>query len=102
MEASSGERWKPRASSSRALGWKTNVATTRGSSACRGLPDDVTFLLRWSATADQVNAAFRVACCGGQLRAAELLLDHETTLTLLPGWERVTPLDALPGAAQPT
>jgi len=70
------------------------VATTGGSSACRGLPDDVTFLLRWSATADQVNAAFRVACCGGQVRAAELLLDHETTLTLLPGWERLTPLDA--------
>ena len=35
-----------------------------------------------------------VACCGGQLRAAEFLLDHEATLNVLPGWGRVTPHDA--------
>jgi len=58
------------------------------------LPEDGTFLLRWSATTDQVNDAFRVAWCGGQLRAAEFLLDQLATLNLLPGWSRLTPLDA--------
>ncbi len=94
MEASSGERWKPTASSSTALGWKTNVATTAGSSACRGLPDDVTFLVRWSATADQLSNAFWAACHGGQVRAAEFLLNHEAPLNWLPGGGRLTPHDA--------
>ncbi len=46
-----------------------------------------------AATADQLSDAFWAACHGGQLRAAEFLLDHEATLNWLPGWERLTPLD---------
>jgi len=46
------------------------------------------------ATAEQVNDAFWAACHGGQLPAAEFLLDHQATLNWLPGWEQLTPLDA--------
>jgi len=37
-------------------------------------------------------------CRGGQVRAAEFLLDQLATLNLLPGWERLTPLDAAAGS----
>ena len=71
------------------------MTTTDGSSACRCLPDDVTFLVPWSATADQLSDPFWAgARRGGQARAAEFLLDHEATLNLLPSWERLTPHDA--------
>ena len=47
-----------------------------------------------SGDADQINDAFWAACHGGQLRAAEYLLDHGAVLNWLPGWEQLTPLDA--------
>jgi len=47
-----------------------------------------------AADADQVSDAFWAACHGGQLRAAEYLLDHHAALNWLPGWEQLTPLDA--------
>ena len=44
--------------------------------------------------ADQVSDAFWAACHGGQLQAAEYLLDRGAALNWLPGWEQLTPLDA--------
>jgi uncharacterized protein len=43
---------------------------------------------------DQVSDAFWAACHGGQLQAAEYLLDRGAALNWLPGWEHLTPLDA--------
>jgi uncharacterized protein len=43
---------------------------------------------------DQVSDAFWAACHGGQLEAAEYLLDRGAALNWLPGWEQLTPLDA--------
>lgn len=47
-----------------------------------------------AADADQISDAFWAACHGGQLRAAEYLLDHGAALNWLPGQEQLTPLDA--------
>ncbi len=47
-----------------------------------------------AADADQISDAFWAACRGGQLRAAEYLLDHGAALNWLPGQEQLTPLDA--------
>jgi len=47
-----------------------------------------------AADADQVSDAFWAVCHGGQLRAAEYLLDHNAALNWIPGWEQLTPLDA--------
>jgi ankyrin repeat protein len=41
-----------------------------------------------------IHRAFWGACHGGQRAAAELLLAHGADINWLPGWERVTPLDA--------
>lgn len=43
---------------------------------------------------DQLGDAFWAACHGGQLEAAEYLLDRGASVNRLPGWERLTPLDA--------
>lgn len=43
---------------------------------------------------EQVGDAFWAACHGGQLEAAEYLLDLGADLNWLPGWEPLTPLDA--------
>lgn len=43
---------------------------------------------------DQLGDAFWAACHGGQLEAAEYLLDCGANLNRLPGWEELTPLDA--------
>lgn len=45
-------------------------------------------------TTDQISDAFWASCHGGQLNAAEYLLDHGAALNWLPGWEKLTPLDA--------
>jgi ankyrin repeat protein len=45
-------------------------------------------------TPDEIHRAFWGACHGGQRAAAELLLAHGADINWLPGWERVTPLDA--------
>ncbi|GAA2635459.1 ankyrin repeat domain-containing protein [Paractinoplanes durhamensis] len=41
-----------------------------------------------------VDEAFWGACHGGQLAAAQVLLGHGADLNGIPGWERLTPLDA--------
>ncbi len=43
---------------------------------------------------DEVSDAFWAACHGGQQRAAQYLLELGAELNWLPGWERLTPLDA--------
>lgn len=43
---------------------------------------------------DQLSDAFWAACHGGQLSAAQYLLDRGAALNWLPGWEQLTPLDA--------
>ena len=45
-------------------------------------------------TPDEIHRALWGACHGGQRAAAELLLAHGADINWLPGWERVTPLDA--------
>ncbi|GIM94830.1 hypothetical protein Ato02nite_066230 [Paractinoplanes toevensis] len=42
----------------------------------------------------EVGDAFWGACHGGRLAAARLLLDEGADLDRIPGWERMTPLDA--------
>jgi len=77
------------------------VATTAGSSACRCLPDDVTFLVPVVSQRGSAQQCLLGGLSGGQLRAAEFLLDHEDSLNWLPGWA-VDPSTQPPGAAQPT
>lgn len=43
---------------------------------------------------DEINPAFWGACHGGQRRSAEYLLERGADINWIPGWERVTPLDA--------
>lgn len=43
---------------------------------------------------EQVGDAFWAACHGGQVEAAEYLLGRGASLNWIPGWERLTPLDA--------
>ncbi len=64
--------------------------------ASLGLLDQLAALVRGISPgdADQVSDVFWGACHGGQLRAAEYLLDHGAVLNWLPGWEPLTPLDA--------
>lgn len=64
--------------------------------ASLGLMDQLAALASGVAVvdADQISDAFWAACHGGQLRAAEYLLDHGAALNWLPGWEQLTPLDA--------
>jgi hypothetical protein len=42
----------------------------------------------------EVNAALWGACHGGQQPAAAYLLDHGADINWIPGWEKLTPLDA--------
>lgn len=44
--------------------------------------------------AEQLADVLWSACHGGQQRAAEYLLERGAALNRLPGWERLTPLDA--------
>lgn len=44
--------------------------------------------------AEAIDAAFWGACHGGRLAPAQFLLGHGADLNWLPGWERLTPLDA--------
>ncbi len=44
--------------------------------------------------ADQIGDAFWAACHGGQLEAAQYLLERGAAMNRLPGWEEMTPLDA--------
>lgn len=64
--------------------------------ASLGLMDQLAALAGGVAAADvdQISDAFWAACRGGQLRAAEYLLDHGAALNWLPGWEQLTRLDA--------
>jgi hypothetical protein len=43
---------------------------------------------------EAVNDAFWGACHGGQQEAAAYLLEHGAEINAIPGWERLTPLDA--------
>jgi ankyrin repeat protein len=43
---------------------------------------------------EEINDAFWLASHGGQRRTAEYLLDRGAELNWLPGWEKLTPLDA--------
>jgi ankyrin repeat protein len=43
---------------------------------------------------EEVGDVFWGACHGGQLQAAQFLLDHGADLDWIPGWENLTPLDA--------
>ena len=45
-------------------------------------------------TSDEVNRAFWGACHGGHRRSAEYLLTHGADMNWIPGWEKMTPLDA--------
>jgi ankyrin repeat protein len=56
-------------------------------------------LLRWSrrvrtSTPGSPARTLWGACHGGQLSAAQFLLDHGAELNWVPGWENLTPLDA--------
>jgi ankyrin repeat protein len=46
------------------------------------------------AAGEDLNLAFWYACHGGRRRCAEYLLERGAELNWLPGWERLTPLDA--------
>jgi ankyrin repeat protein len=43
---------------------------------------------------EEVGDVFWGACHGGQLQAAQFLLDHGADLDWIPGWENLTPVDA--------
>jgi uncharacterized protein len=43
---------------------------------------------------EEINGAFWSACHGGQLEAAEYLVDRGAELNWIPPWEELTPLDA--------
>ncbi len=64
--------------------------------ASLGLMDQLSALVSDLVQTDteQLNDVFWAACHGGQLRAAEYLLEHGAALDWLPGWEQLTPLDA--------
>jgi ankyrin repeat protein len=61
--------------------------------ATLGLLDRLDELLA-DAEADEISRAFWGACHGGQLRAAEVLLEHGADIDWLPPWEPLSPLDA--------
>jgi ankyrin repeat protein len=45
-------------------------------------------------TTEEITGAFWGACHGGQQQAAEYLLERGADMNWIPGWERLTPLDA--------
>jgi hypothetical protein len=64
--------------------------------AALGLMDRIekNFAGERSPARDEVTHAFWSACHGGQLRAAEYLIDRGADLNWIPRWEKRTPLDA--------
>src|ERR671915_1344643 len=70
--------------------------TTLQDAATLGLMDRLESYFTGGAvpSADEVSRALWGACHGGQLRAAEYLLDRGADLNWIPPWERLTPLDA--------
>ncbi len=83
--------------------WKTahrlverGAQTTLNDAATLGLMDRVEnyFASGSLPEPDDVNPAFWGACHGGQRRTAEYLIARGADLNWIPGWERLTPLDA--------
>lgn len=69
--------------------------TTLADAATLGLMDRVEgAFTEEQPSADDVSRAFWGACHGGQLRAAEFLLDRGADVNWIPRWENLTPLDA--------
>jgi uncharacterized protein len=68
--------------------------TTLSDAATLGLMQRVDGHMAREPSADEINAAFWGACHGGQLRAAEYLLDRGAEVNWIPYWEPLTPLDA--------
>lgn len=71
-------------------------ARTRfGDAAALGLLDQVQgHVANHAPEPEEINDAFWLACHGGQHGTAEYLLKQGGDLNWLPGWERLTPLDA--------
>lgn len=69
--------------------------TTLQDAATLGLMDRLeSYFVSESPSAEEVADGFWGACHGGQRRSAEVLLARGADLNWLPGWERLTPLDA--------
>lgn len=70
------------------------ATTTLWDVAALGLDDRVEAYLSAGATAGNVTDAFWIACHGGRLRCAQLLLAAGAERDRIPPWEPLTPLDA--------
>lgn len=68
--------------------------TTLSDAATLGLMERVDGHMAREPSADEINAAFWGACHGGQLQAAEYLLDRGAEVNWIPYWEPLTPFDA--------
>lgn len=70
------------------------ATTTLWNVAALGLDDRVEEYLVAGAPPDDVTGAFWIACHGGRLRSAQMLLAAGAERDWIPPWEPVTPLDA--------
>jgi uncharacterized protein len=62
--------------------------------ATLGLSDRVREVLAGGLPGEELNGLLWGACHGGRLETAVLLLDRGADVDWIPGWERLTPLDA--------
>ena len=69
--------------------------TTVSDAATLGLMDRLeAYFAGEQPTSDEVTRAFWGACHGGQQSSAEYLLARGANMNWIPGWEKMTPLDA--------